>query len=98
MSKPEFAEPSLDALIVRTPGICGGRPRIRDHRIAVHRIAGWWKLGLTADEILEELPSLEPAEIHAALAFYHLNRSELDKYLEEENAAAKSLETQHSAA
>ncbi|MDY7015986.1 MAG: DUF433 domain-containing protein [Cyanobacteriota bacterium] len=29
----------LGTLIVRTPEICGGRPRIAGHRIAVHNIA-----------------------------------------------------------
>ena len=74
----------IDFLIVRTPGVLGGRPRIRGHRIAVHRITAWWQLGLSIEEIAEIHPSLKPAEIHAALAFYHLNRAEIDGYLIEE--------------
>jgi uncharacterized protein (DUF433 family) len=78
----------IDSMIVKTPGVLGGRPRIRGHRIAVHRIAGWWQLGLSIEEIGEKHPSLNPAEIHAALAYYHLHRPVIDRYLTEERAAA----------
>lgn len=74
----------LGSLIVKTPGVLGGRPRIRGHRVAVHRLAGWWQLGLSLEEIADKHPSLSPAEIHAALAYFHLNRAELEGYLEEE--------------
>jgi uncharacterized protein (DUF433 family) len=73
-------------MIVATPGVLGGKPRVRGHRIAVHRIAGWWQLGLSIEEILERHPSLSPAELHAALAYYHLHRSEIEAWLEEERA------------
>lgn len=87
--KAESARPKkIDSLIVKTPGVLGGRPRIRGHRIAVHRIAGWWQLGLSIEEIAEKHPSLGPAEIHAALAFYHLHRAQIDGYLAEERASA----------
>ena len=82
----------LDAMIVHTPGILGGKPRIKGHRTAVHRVAGWWKLGLTFEEIGERLPVVAPAEIHAALAYYHLHREEIEGYLEEERAVCRSLE------
>ena len=58
--------------------------------MAVHRIAGWWQLGPSIEEIAEKHPSLQPAEIHAALAFYHLHRAEIDRYLAEERATAGS--------
>lgn len=81
----------LGAMIVCTPDIVGGKPRIKGHRIAVHRVAGWWKLGLTVEEIGERLSTLAPAEIHAALAYYHLHRDEIERYLEEERTASRNL-------
>jgi uncharacterized protein (DUF433 family) len=42
-------------LIVRTPGICGGRPRIPETRVSVQRIAAWYKMGLNAEEIIERM-------------------------------------------
>jgi len=82
----------LGSMIIRTPGILGGKPRIKGHRVGVHRVAGWWKLGLTIEEIGERLSTLTPAEIHAALAYYHLHREEIESYLEEERAVGRSLE------
>jgi uncharacterized protein (DUF433 family) len=74
----------IGSLIVKTPDVLGGRPRIRGHRVPVHRIAGWWRLGLSVEEIAAKHPTLGPAEIHAALAYYHLPRVEIDGYLAEE--------------
>lgn len=89
----EGAGAGLESLIVCTPGVCGGRPRVRGHRVPVHRIAGWWQLGLSVEEITEQHPSLGPAEIHAALAYYHLHRSELEAFLAEDHAAVVSATT-----
>lgn len=83
-------------MIVRTPGIIGGKPHVRGHRVGVHRVAGWWKAGRSVDEIGEELPSLSAAEIFAALAYYHLNKAEINGYLEEERSACRQLERQKS--
>jgi len=88
----EIPATELGFMIVQTPGILGGKPRLKGHRVAVHRVAGWWKLGLTVEEIGERLSSLTPAEIHAALAYYHLHREEIEKLLEEERAVCRSLE------
>ena len=84
------AQPGLDALIVKTPGVNGGRPHLRGHRIPVHRIARWWQLGLGIHEILEEHSTLGPAEVHAALAYYHLHRGEIDGYLADEAGAIEA--------
>jgi uncharacterized protein (DUF433 family) len=81
----------IDSLIVRTPGVLGGRPRIRAHRVPVHRIAGWWRLGLSIEEIAASHPTIGLAEIHAALAYYYLHQTEIDKYLAEERELSTSF-------
>jgi uncharacterized protein (DUF433 family) len=86
-----LAPVEIGSLITRTPGVLGGKPCIQGHRIGVHRVAGWWKLGLSVEEIGERCPSLTPAEIHVALAYYHLHRDEIESYLEEERAANPGL-------
>ncbi|MBI2929642.1 MAG: DUF433 domain-containing protein [Verrucomicrobia bacterium] len=88
---------SLGSLIVCTPGVAGGKPCIRGHRVPVHRIAGWWRLGLAIEDIAEKHPSLSPAEIHAALAYYHLNRAEIEGSLAEERAVVASPPAQTAA-
>jgi len=82
----------LDSMITRAPGILGGKPCIRGHRIGVHRVAGWWKQGLSIEEISQRLSTLSPAEIHGALAYYHLHREEIERYLEEDRAVCQSLD------
>ncbi len=79
-------------MIVRSPDTIGGKPHLKGHRVGVHRVAGWWKLGLSVEEIGERLSTLAPAEIHAALAYYHLHQAEIDGYLQEERDACRSLE------
>jgi uncharacterized protein (DUF433 family) len=92
----ELPATELGSMIVRNPGIIGGKPHIQGHRVGVHRVAGWWKLGRSIEEIGEELPTLSSAEIFAALAYYHLNKAEIDGYLEEERAVARQLDVQKS--
>lgn len=75
---------SLDQHIEISPGICGGKPRIRGRRITVQNIAVWHdRLGMSADEIASEY-DLTLADVHAALAFYFDNRAEIDLAGEEE--------------
>ncbi len=56
----ETSAPELAALIVASPDVLGGKPRVRGHRIPVHRIAGWWQLGLSVEEIGEKHPATKP--------------------------------------
>jgi uncharacterized protein (DUF433 family) len=74
----------IGTLIVRTPGICGGRPRIADTRVSVQRIAAWYKMGLNAEEIVERMG-------YAALTYYHANREEIEAYLTAEKADYERL-------
>ena len=71
----------LDTMLVRTPGICGGRIRINGTRITVHRIAVLYKQGQTAEEITRTYPHLSLGQVYTALAYYHTNREEIDSEL-----------------
>ena len=76
----------IGTLIERTPGICGGYPRIAGRRLSVPQIAVLSKQGLSPDEIAREYESLSLAQVHAALAYYYANRDEIETYLAEEEA------------
>ena len=69
---------SIDKLIVSTPDICGGRPRIDGSRITVQYIVKEIKAGITPEEILEDKPHLTLAAIYTALAYYYANKESLD--------------------
>ncbi|MGH8909972.1 MAG: DUF433 domain-containing protein [Egibacteraceae bacterium] len=47
----------------------GGLPCIRDLRIPVSTVIGQLAAGRSIDEILQDYPDLEPADIYAALEF-----------------------------
>jgi uncharacterized protein (DUF433 family) len=85
----------IGTLIVRTANICGGRPRIAGTGVSVRRIVGWYKLGLSPEEIADEYGHLNLAQVHAALAYYHANRDEIEADLSAEEAEAERLERQH---
>jgi uncharacterized protein (DUF433 family) len=65
-----------------------GRPKITGTGLTVSRIAGWYKLGMSPEEIALEYPHLTLAQIHAALAYYHVNRDEIETDIAAEQAAA----------
>jgi uncharacterized protein (DUF433 family) len=69
---------NIDRLIVSTPDVCGGRPRIDGSRITVQYIINEIKSGVTPEEILEEKPHLTLAGIYTALAYYYDNKQSLD--------------------
>jgi uncharacterized protein (DUF433 family) len=48
---------------------CGGRPCIRGMRIRVSDVLDLFVAGLSAEEILEEMPDLEADDLKAALLY-----------------------------
>jgi uncharacterized protein (DUF433 family) len=64
--------------IVRSPGVCGGRPRIKGTRIAVDFIARFLQSGTGADDILALYPYLTRSAIHDAISFYYDHQDEID--------------------
>lgn len=81
-----LAETDIGTLIDRRREIQSGRPIIAGTGVSVHRIAGWYKLGLGPEEIAENFGHLSLAQVHAALAYYHANPEEIEGYLREEEA------------
>lgn len=55
--------------ITHNPEQCGGRACIRGMRIRVIDVLDLYAAGLSADEILRELPDLEPEDLKAALLY-----------------------------
>ena len=55
--------------ITVNPAQCGGRPCVRGLRIRVTDVLDLLASGLTAEQVLEELPDLEVEDIAACLRF-----------------------------
>lgn len=81
----------IGSLIERSPKIRQGRPCIAGTGITVRRIAGWHNLGLNPEEIAAKIEHLTLAQIHAALAYYHANREEIDSDIAAEDAATEEI-------
>jgi uncharacterized protein (DUF433 family) len=76
----------IGKLIVSSPQIRRGRARIAGTGVTVHRVIGWYKLGLTPEEIGDRIGHLDLAQVHAALAYYHANRELMEADLADEEA------------
>lgn len=60
---------NLAERITVDPEQCGGRPCIRGMRIRVTDVLDLLANGLTPEQVLRELPDLEPEDIQACLGF-----------------------------
>jgi uncharacterized protein (DUF433 family) len=58
----------MDRIII-DPEQCGGYPCIRGMRIRVVDVLNLFAAGLCAEDILEEMPDLEMADLKAALEY-----------------------------
>lgn len=62
-------ERELLARIVVDPDKMGGRPIVRGRRVTVEMILGYLAMGVAREEILDQFPFLEPADIEACLLY-----------------------------
>jgi uncharacterized protein (DUF433 family) len=86
------AVPSLADYIVKTPGVCGGQPRIAGTRIKVKHIFTWVEqMGMTPAQVVAEYPHLTRAQVHAALAYYWSYPDEIHEDMEDEERLVAEL-------
>jgi uncharacterized protein (DUF433 family) len=91
----------IGSLLTRSPEIRHGRPCVAGTRTTVHRVAVWYKMGLSPEEIAREYPHLTIAGVYAALAYYYANQAEIEAEItadqeEEERIEAEWLKTRNS--
>ena len=81
----------IEAMIDSQPGVCGGRARIAGTRVPVHRIARYYRLGYSPEEMLGLLNSLTLSQVYAALAYALANSEETEQALRDEDQTAEQL-------
>lgn len=74
--------------IVRTPDVLHGKPRVEGTRIGVFTLGSGVERGETVDDLLEEYPELDWAEIEAAIEYYETH-PELMDYIRMQKQARK---------
>ena len=67
--------------IVKTPGMLGGRPRVKGRRIAVDHVVSACIFGESTVAEFCENYDLSPAQVHAALSYYYDNTEEIEGIL-----------------
>jgi uncharacterized protein (DUF433 family) len=82
----------ISSLIVSSPDIQHGRPRLAGTGITVQRIALWYKLGYGPEEMVRKYPHRTLAQVYAALAYYHTNQAEIEAGIAADEAEYERLE------
>ena len=84
----------LDSLLTHSPDVRHDRVRIAGTGITVHRIAVLTNLGHSPEEIVRKYKHLTLAGVHAALAYYHANREQVDSEIAADREEAARLEAE----
>jgi uncharacterized protein (DUF433 family) len=67
------------SFIEKTPGVCGGKARVRNTRIAVWGLVLCRRLGRTDADLLEDYPSLSSADLDASWDYYRGHPNEIEQ-------------------
>src|SRR5262245_40828462 len=78
--------------ITKDPEVCGGRACIDGTRIRVVDIACLQREGHTPEKMLDVYPSLNLAQIHAALSYSYENPKEIEDALKEDREVADKID------
>ncbi len=71
-----------------------GTIRIKGSRISLDSIVHHFKLGATAEQIVQSFPTLSLGEVYSSIAYYLTHRQEIEEYLQQQEAAADVLQEQ----
>ena len=64
--------------ISKSSGVCWGKACIAGHRVRVSDIVVWHEhMGMGADEIVAQIPTITLSDVHAALAYYFDHSEEI---------------------
>ena len=71
-----------------------GTIRIKGSRVSLDSIVHHFKLGATAEQIVQSFPSLSLGDVYSSIAYYLSHRQEMEVYLEQQRVAADNLQDQ----
>ena len=82
--------------ITRTQGVCGGKACIAGHRVRVMDIAIWYEhMGMSADQIVDQIPTITLSDVHAALAYYFDHVEEIRDDMRREDEIAEHFRNKY---
>jgi uncharacterized protein (DUF433 family) len=71
-----------------------GTIRIKSSRVSLDSIIHHFKLGATAEQIVQSFPSLSLGDVYSSIAYYLTHRREIEAYMEQQETAADALQEQ----
>src|SRR5689334_3066273 len=71
-----------------------GTIRIKGSRVSLDSVIHHFKLGATAEQIVQGFPSLSLGDVYSSIAYYLSHRQEIEAYLEQQKVAADNLQGQ----
>jgi uncharacterized protein (DUF433 family) len=77
--------------ISKNPDRCGGDACIRDSRVPVWVLVNYRRLGGSDADLLRDYPSLTPADLEAAWAYYAANKEEIDRAIWENEEGEEGI-------
>jgi uncharacterized protein (DUF433 family) len=69
-----------------------GTIRVTGSRVSLDSIVHHFKLGATAEQIAHKFPSLQLADIYAAITYYLNHREAMEEYLRQQEAESDSIQ------
>jgi uncharacterized protein (DUF433 family) len=73
--------------VEKDPARCGGQPVVAGTRIRVATILSCYRQGMGVEEIVQQYPTLKPANVHDALAYAHDHLDEIEADLTHDDEA-----------
>lgn len=71
-----------------------GTIRVRGSRVSLDSIIHHFKLGATAEQIVQSFPPLSLGDVYSSIAYYLTHRPEIEEYLQQQEAAGDAFQEQ----
>jgi uncharacterized protein (DUF433 family) len=82
--------------ITKTPGVCDGKACIAGHRVRVMDVVIWYEyMGMSPDDIVDQIPGITLSDVHAALAYYYDNIEEIREDIRKNDAIAEQFRSRY---
>ncbi|MBA4181887.1 MAG: hypothetical protein C0506_14955 [Anaerolinea sp.] len=78
-------------LLESTPGVVGGKLRLKGSRLSVNFVAKFAFDGRTVEDLVESYPHVDASLFHAAIAYALANRARVEAGLAEEERYVEDL-------
>jgi uncharacterized protein (DUF433 family) len=69
-----------------------GTIRIADSRVSFDSVLHHYKLGASAEQIAQKFPSLDLADVYAAISYYLNNEETVEEYLRQQEAKGDEVQ------